>query len=193
MNLVRAYLSKPSTQSILKRKPKDKGFSLIELVVVIAVLAVLTAIALPNFLGVSEDASVRAAQQAALNAFKECKVYWARNKREGFGESGTREFQVPSVNDWMIVAVPTTTTFGGATTAAGSGQPATGDTAVACFDSGGGARDVYAIPTNTDDFSRFKIASDGIRTCLSGEKDDKETFNTGCDTPNKDTVATNWK
>ena len=133
-------------------------------------LAVLTAIALPNFLGVSEDASVRAAQQASLNAFKECKVYWARNKREGFGDTGTREFQVPSVNDWMIVAVPTSTTFGGATTAAGKKQPASGDTAVACFDSGGGARDVYAIPTDVVNFSRFKISSDGIRSCLTGEK-----------------------
>ena len=48
MSLFR-YLSNPRTQRVLTRKPGEKGFSLIELVVVIAMLAVLIVIALPNF------------------------------------------------------------------------------------------------------------------------------------------------
>ena len=55
MSLLQAYLRNPRTQRVLSRKPGEKGFSLIELVVVIAVLAVLIVIALPNFQGVTDD------------------------------------------------------------------------------------------------------------------------------------------
>ena len=80
MSLVKAYLSKPSTQRVLDRKPGEKGFSLIELVVVVAVLAILAAIAVPAFMGMSESAADAAVDTNLKNAYKECAYQIARKK-----------------------------------------------------------------------------------------------------------------
>lgn len=195
MNLVRAYLSKESTQRILRKKPTDKGFSLIELVVVIAVLAVLTAIALPNFLGVTEDASVRTAQQAVVNAFKECKVYWAQNKREGYNDSDPREFQVPSVADWRIVAVNEASDIEDQFDIAhktDAGQPQADSKGVACFDNDNASRAVFAVPDSTERFSTFGILVNGTKKCMTASKDSTESFNTGCGSDETSKIA-DWK
>lgn len=78
MSLLKAYLTKPSTQRVLNRKPGDKGFSLIELVVVVAVLAILAAIAIPSFTSLSDDARLNSAKQVLTNAYKECEFNKAR-------------------------------------------------------------------------------------------------------------------
>ena len=188
MSLLTAFLSSTKTRKTLNLKPGDKGFSLIELVVVIAVLAVLTAIALPNFLGVSEDASARTAQQAALNAFKECKVKWARNKR-----GATEEFSIPAVTDWAIAS-------GGPDSAAkfdtldlGSAQPKSGATAVRCFDNEEKSKDIYAVPPSKK-FPTFKVAADGTKHCTTGQASlGAETFNIGCNSTQDDTYALGWE
>ena len=72
MSLLKAYLSKSSTQRVLSLKPGDKGFSLIELVVVVAVLAVLAAIAIPQFSALSDDARVNTTKTILTDMYKEC-------------------------------------------------------------------------------------------------------------------------
>ena len=92
MSLAKAFLLKSSTQRILNRKPGDDGFSLIELVVVIAVLAILIVIALPNFQGVTDDAAASAGKKFLVDAFTECTV--ARTR----GQAATTTVEAPLIN-----------------------------------------------------------------------------------------------
>lgn len=57
---------------------------MIELVVVIAVLAILAAVALPNFLGVQKDGQVAAAKNTLATMVKECAVSDLRGNGNGW-------------------------------------------------------------------------------------------------------------
>ena len=57
---------------MLKNDKQNEGFSLVELVVVIAVLAILSAVAIPAFIGVRNSAKVSAAKKSLVTILKEC-------------------------------------------------------------------------------------------------------------------------
>src|ERR1700730_586078 len=54
----------------------DEGFTLIELMVVLLIIAILLAIAIPTFLGVANSAGDRAAQSNLTNALTEVKALY---------------------------------------------------------------------------------------------------------------------
>ncbi len=58
---------------------RDEGFTLIELMVVVMIIAVLIAIAIPSFLGFRKSAQDRSAQSELRNVLLSEKAYWLDN------------------------------------------------------------------------------------------------------------------
>ena len=59
---------------------KDKGFSLIELTIVIGILGILSTIAVPTFLTVIEKTADRVVKTSLLQSFKECQIDIVNNE-----------------------------------------------------------------------------------------------------------------
>ncbi len=64
------------TKAIRRRLAGSEGFTLIELMVVVMIIAVLIAIAIPSFLGFRKSAQDRAAQSEIRNVLLSEKAYW---------------------------------------------------------------------------------------------------------------------
>jgi type IV pilus assembly protein PilA len=69
-----------------KRMTDDRGFTLIELMVVVLIIAILIAIAIPTFLGLRRRAQDRAAQSDLRNALTAAKAQYADD--EHYGNTG---------------------------------------------------------------------------------------------------------
>ena len=84
---------------------KDAGFSLVELMVVVLVIAVLLAIAIPTFLGSREKAQRRAAQSDVRNAYVAQQIFYA-GKQE-FTESFADLKSIDPSLDWELAPLAT--------------------------------------------------------------------------------------
>ena len=87
MTILENYLKSLKVQKVLNTKPGEEGFSLVELVVVIAVLAILSAVAIPAFVGVQANARASAVKNALVNGVKECVVRAADNNTTNFADA----------------------------------------------------------------------------------------------------------
>jgi len=82
----------------MKRLRGDKGFTLVELLVVIVIIGILVAIAVPIFLNQREAAQKRAVESDVRNAIPVMETYYSENGAyvggtytEGTGATGTLE------------------------------------------------------------------------------------------------------
>ena len=87
MTLIENFLKTKKVQKALTTKPGEEGFSLVELVVVIAVLAILSAVAVPAFVGVQANARASAVKNGLVNGVKECVVRDADEDPTGYANA----------------------------------------------------------------------------------------------------------
>jgi type IV pilus assembly protein PilA len=105
----------------IKRAEGQDGFTLIELMVVVLIISILIAIALPTFLGARSRAQNRAAQSDLSNALVAAKVMYQDNSSYAFANevAATGLFTVePSL---CYAAAATLSTIGGACVSGGGG------------------------------------------------------------------------
>ncbi len=87
MTLLQNFLKNKKVQRTLTTKPGEEGFSLVELVVVIAVLAILSAVAIPAFVGVQANARASAVKNGLANGVKECVIRASDDQTTDFADA----------------------------------------------------------------------------------------------------------
>jgi type IV pilus assembly protein PilA len=129
------------------RKGLAQGFTLIELMIVVAIIGILSAVALPQFLGLRDRSELQSFVGEALGLAKECAVGQITNVKSGTASKGN-----------TVVSPAGTCNGTGAVTLTVTGaKPVEG---VKCLTG------TNSISTATQKTATITVATDGVTTCV---------------------------